>query len=329
MSSLLNKRNTIYGMCAIWIMLFHVYRKVSMPYIPVITNIIGIGNMAVDVFFFFSGLCLSISAGRKDYQNSGWKEYFTRRLKRIGVPYLVICIPYYLWNAAFEAGGSSLHKGLVFISNLSSASFWLRGKETTWFVYGIAAFYILFPVIYSFIIRKDLKRKVMLILGMVIFSIITAYVPILRNSTIVWARLPIFTIGVMLGAVDDKRFRTCGGRMIATAATVLAVAGTITSMSEVSTVFTLPEVVRFLMYCPMTLALMQILSIKGDKNRALEWAGGLSLELYLVHITLLHPMKYYGLTDRAGYLMYIILPLVSIVTAVIADKIEKMVYRLI
>ncbi len=83
MKKLLDNRNSIYGACALWIILFHTFRRVSMPYIPVITNIVGIGNMAVDVFFFFSGLCLSLSAQKHNYQNIGWKEYFKRRLLRI------------------------------------------------------------------------------------------------------------------------------------------------------------------------------------------------------------------------------------------------------
>ena len=72
MSKLLEKRNTIYGVCAIWIVLFHTFRRIGMPYIPVLTNIVGIGNMAVDVFFFFSGLCLALSVKKHDYQIAGW-----------------------------------------------------------------------------------------------------------------------------------------------------------------------------------------------------------------------------------------------------------------
>ena len=144
MTKLLEKRNIIYGFCAIWIVLFHTFRRIGMPYIPVITNIIGIGNMAVDVFFFFSGFCLSLSVKKHNYLETGWKEYFSRRFIRVLIPYLIICIPYYLWNALFEVEGNASHKLIMFFANLSSASFWLKGTETTWYLYGIILLYLFY-----------------------------------------------------------------------------------------------------------------------------------------------------------------------------------------
>ena len=121
MSKLLEKRNTIYGVCAIWIVLFHLFRRIGMPYIPVITNIVGIGNMAVDIFFFFSGLCLALSAKKHHYLETGWREYFRRRITRILVPYLIIGIPYYLWDAVFESSGGIVKRIAVFFANISGA----------------------------------------------------------------------------------------------------------------------------------------------------------------------------------------------------------------
>ena len=118
MNKLLEKRNTIYGILAIWIIVFHTYRKISMPYIPIVTNIVAIGNMSVDVFFFFSGLCLALSAMKHNYQKDGWGVYYRRRFSSILIPYLIICIPYYLWSATFEISGSTIHKAFSFVVNI-------------------------------------------------------------------------------------------------------------------------------------------------------------------------------------------------------------------
>ena len=185
MSKLLEKRNTIYGICAVWIVLFHTFRRIGMPYIPVLTNIVGIGNMAVDVFFFFSGLCLSLSAHKHNYQKTGWKDYIRRRLSRVLLPYLIVCIPYYSWSAIFESSGGIGIKAAIFLSNLSSVSFWQKGTQTTWYVYGILMFYILFPGIYTFVQKNGSKRKVCLVLGLILFAVISSYIPILKNSMIV------------------------------------------------------------------------------------------------------------------------------------------------
>lgn len=322
MSKLLEKRNAIYGICAVWIMLFHVFRRIGMPYIPVLTNIAGIGNMAVDVFFFFSGLCLSLSVEKRDYKRNGWSSFYKRRIVRILIPYLIICIPYYLWNAAYEVNGSAEHKLLVFAANLSSASFWLRGTQTTWYVYGIAVFYLLFPYLHSVASGMDRKKKGMLLIGCVGFAVLTAFVPLLRNSTLVWARLPIFTIGVLMG-IRPNMGKLPQKQEIIASILVLIVLGWLTSFSEISASFTIPQVFRFLLYTPMTLSLMCVLSIVNGKRNIFERIGGFSLEIYLVHITLLHPLKYYGLVDMTGYWLYLILPAITLPVAALVAKIEQ------
>ena len=193
MKLLLEKRNTIYGMCALWIVLFHIFRRIGMPYIPIVTNIVGIGNIGVDIFVFLSGLCLSLSAEkRKEFQlhvsertrDFFWGvqatalfNYYKRRFKRILVPYFLICIPYYLWYAMFEKHGSIMRRGVIFVANLTSAAFWIKGTQTTWYVYGILIFYLLFPLLYMVIRRGSRLKIISLMAGLICFAIITAYTP--------------------------------------------------------------------------------------------------------------------------------------------------------
>lgn len=326
MNKLLEKRNTIYGVLAIWIIVFHTYRRISMPYIPVLTNVIGIGNMSVDVFFFFSGLCLSLSAKKHSYLKDGWREYFRRRFTRILIPYLIICIPYYLWSAIFESGEGLVHKSLSFIANLSSASFWIYGSQTTWYAYGIIVFYLLFPLLYRFIISAKTVQKVLLIVGLIILAIVTAYIPVIKNSLVVWARLPIFTIGICVGVSPGKSEKKSIAAIVC-AIVVFLLLGGATSYSEISDSFTIQQVYRLLLYIPMTLSLLSILSLFNGKIIIFEWIGTLSLEVYLVHITLLHPLKYYGIIDSVGYWLYIILPVSALLISWIVGKIEKIIIK--
>ena len=322
MSKLLEKRNTIYGVCAIWIVLFHTFRRIGMPYIPVLTNIVGIGNMAVDVFFFFSGLCLALSVKKHDYQIAGWGGYYKRRLSRILLPYLIICIPYYLWAAAFETSGSIVHKAVVFIANLSSASFWLRGTQTTWYAYGILVFYLLFPLLYR-AVNKSRTASLSLLAGLIAFAVVSAYVPILKNSMRVWARLPIFTIGIIVPGEGDRIKHITDKKWMLASGVVFIAIGLATSISEISESFTIPQVYRLLLYIPMTLSLLNIVSKVGGKVQFFEWIGTLSLEIYLVHITLLHPLKYYGIMDTVGYWLYLILPVIAVLISWLVKEIEK------
>ena len=326
MRALLEKRNTIYGACAIWIVFFHTFRRISMPCIPVITNIVSIGNMAVDVFFFFSGLCLSLTAAKNDYPRTGWRPYFRKRLSRILLPYLLIGVPYYMWSALCETSGHIVRRGAVFLANLSSASFWIKGMQTTWFVYGILLFYTLFPALYCFVKKSGTKKQIALLLGMILFAIASAYTPVLENSMIVWARLPVFTLGVIAGAFPE-RVKAPGKVQILAAALIVLFLAWLTSLSELSETFTIPPVHRFLLYIPLSLALLTLLSKFGKKNRFLEWAGGLSLEIYLVHITLLHPLQYYGLLQKLGWWLYVCLPAAALLLAWIVGEIEKQIRK--
>lgn len=325
-TNLLSKRNTIYGICAVWIMLFHVFRHISMPYLPVVTNIIGIGNMAVDVFFFYSGLCLSVSAKKRDYLNTGWRNYYKRRIVRIIIPYLIIAVPYYLWAAMYETQGDALKKVLLFFGNLSSATFWVKGTQTTWFVFGIAVFYVLFPLLYTFISKNGIKKQILLLFSLVVIAVGSNFIPIVKNSMILWARLPIFATGIAIGISDKQRKKPNQSGMIAEII-IIVLLGTIASTSELSKDFNIPQVARFLLYIPMTLAFLTILSADEKKVFLIEKVGSLSLETYLIHITLLHPLKYYGIIDILGYWLYLVLPIGTILLAFVINKVIRIITR--
>lgn len=327
---LLERRNAIYGACAIWIILFHVFRSISMPYIPVLTNIIGLGNMAVDVFVFFSGLCLTLAAQKHGYTGKGWKAYFSRRLVRVLLPYLIIAVPYYLWNCFAEHSGSFMRRMVVFGGNLSSASFWLKGTQTTWFAFAILVFYLLFPLLFT-AVKKNPRLGPALLAGAALLAVASAYTPIVKNSLLVWARLPVFVTGILVGFWKKKleQAKTTPGILLPAAVLLLAALGWWISLSELGQT-KLPQVCRLLLYLPMTLALLYLISLipgKSKGNGILHFIGTLSFEIYLIHITLLHPLRVYGLIGKLGYWLYPALPAAAILVSWLVSLIEKQLLR--
>ena len=153
--------------------MFHSFRRVSMPYIPIVTNVIGIGNLAVDIFFFFSGLCLSLSARYHHYAENGWREYLIRRFDRVLVSYLILVIPYQIWNTVFDSYGSLIRRIAVFCGNISSATFCLKGTQTTWYLYAIVVFYLLFPMLYCFLIKSSMIIRASLIVGLIAMATVS------------------------------------------------------------------------------------------------------------------------------------------------------------
>lgn len=329
----LKNRAEIYGVCAIWIVIFHLYRRILMPYIPVITNIVALGNMAVDIFLFFSGLSLYLSAKRNEYSKTGWKIYFKRRFCRILVPYFIVAVPYFLWSIIVESG----HRGFIsifarFVWNISSASFWIKGVQTTWYVYTIAVCYLLFPILYDYIEHRDSVFKNAIILGIFgLFAIVAAHLPILHNSTIAWSRFPIFIIGILAGKYSSNlELSGLGNRtkklVVGTSAVFFLVSALLLSVHEILDLDIIRPVYIWLFYSPMTLSLVIcLLAICNGTNlqsAILKIVGSVSLEIYLIHITLLHPLDFYGVLKYAGNWSYLLLPVVSIIIALGVKKVE-------
>ncbi len=319
--NLLKKRDTVYGILAIWIVIFHIFRKFAVPYIPFVSNIAGLGNISVDIFLFYSGLCLCLSASKNNYPENGWGEYFKKRVLRIFIPYFLICIPFYIWSAVYEISGSFMHRSIIFCLNFSSVKFWLQGTQTTWYVYAIILCYLVFPLLYGYLRKAGSKGRVCIIAALAAFAVLTNYLPVLKNSTIVWARLPIFSIGVISG-FDDLKLKKPGKLLIVLSAAVTLGLGYLISLSELSEKPFIPNVYRFLLYIPMTLAVMVLLSTFGGGTGALDFVGRLSLEIYLVHIALIHITIYRGVFDAIGLWIIIALPAASILISWLVSLIE-------
>ena len=337
-SYVLKNRTGIYGFCAVWIVVFHLYRRISMPFIPVITNIVSLGNMAVDIFLFFSGVSLYLSAERNNYSERGWKTYFTKRVCRILVPYFIVAVPYFLWSIIVESG----HRNFIgilarFVWNVSSASFWIKGVQTTWYVYAIAIFYLAFPILYNYIKNSNSAIKIAILLTAIyFFSVATNYLPILKNSTIAWTRLPIFVIGIMAGKyyakLDLSKLNISARKLLVSFNVIfLLVSGCFLSFHEIYDANTIQAVYIWLFYGPMTLSVIVCLMAvcKGDGLQAdlLKVLGSISLEIYLVHITLLHPMDFYGVLKYAGNWNYLLLPICSIIIALGVKWVEGVVIK--
>ena len=324
---LLACRDTLYGACALWIIFFHLRRRISMPWIPALTNAFALGNMGVDVFLFLSGLCLSLSAEKRDYGKNGWRGYWSRRFARVLLPYALVSIPLYLWQALFTRRGRLLRRAARFLWNASSASFWLSGTQTTWYVYAILVFYLLFPLIYRAAKLRSAAGRIAPLAAAFAVAALSARVPLLRHSLVCWARLPIFTLGVIAGTMTGRLDSPPRRAGLWLSAAALPALGWPISASEVFGAFSLPQILRLMLYIPMTFAALYLVSAFGRPVRVLEVIGRRSLEIYLIHIALLHVFKHAGITGAVGYWLYLILPAATLSIALIIGSIEDALLR--
>lgn len=330
--SLLKYRNQIYGICAIWIVLFHIYRKFGLAAdIPGLMDVLSIGNLGVDIFLFFSGFCLYLSAERNNYDTIGWSNYYRKRVIRLIPSYLIVGIPFYLWNAFVETTHNNfLIDAVRFGANISSMSFWLKGNQTTWFVYGMILLYVLFPRFYKLITRYRLRNLILILITFIVYAIVLSFIPVLNNAAILWSRIPIFFSGVVIAKYRNGFEKRISGNGTVVSASIIAASLCAMSCFDEREMICVLPVVRWLSYGLVTICIIIVLLHLTQKNREKFMRGGVfqligkySLEIYLVHITLLHPIQYYGIFDKIGYWLYLLLPIVAVLISIVVGKISN------
>lgn len=81
-------RNEIYGISALWIMLFHgcILKKVHLANVSeLMYSILNFGNVGVDIFLFLSG----ISCFYSFHKIQDWDLFYKKRLMRVLPPYMI------------------------------------------------------------------------------------------------------------------------------------------------------------------------------------------------------------------------------------------------
>lgn len=97
-------------------------------------------------FLFLSGfgLCYSFS------KNSSIKRFYTRRLRRLMIPFIILSAWYYIFLDFIETCNP-----VTFILHLSSIAFWIVGNYNGMWYIGISVLlYSLFPLFYKLILTN-------------------------------------------------------------------------------------------------------------------------------------------------------------------------------
>ena len=318
----LKHRDAIYGFCALWILFFHVYAWADQGVIYPLTNFISCGNCGVDVFLFLSGLCLCLSFHKKERIH--YKDYYKKRAIRVLIPYLLISLPYWIWKSFVEYPEKSISRAVIrILADFSSVSFWLKGTQTTWFVFAIGVFYILFPWMYK-CIRKSKKTALFLFMIACLFGAASSVIPVVKNSSIVWARLPVFILGIIAGAYYDQ-IMIKGRKYTLAIISSFALVTICFFVYSLRTMLNDYKVALWYSYGIIGLAVIACLTVIfqkiGEKpERVFGFIGTLSLELYLVHIPLLHVLRYCGVLKTSGKWIYLIVLVSSFVLACVAKR---------
>lgn len=324
--SILDYRNEIYGICALWIMLFHLNQKLPILSIPILKPMLDIGSVGVDVFMLLSGYCLCLSFHR----NPDLSFFYKKRMVRVVLPYLVFAIPFYLWKSLCQTPcpeGEWNWAG--FLKDLSGVSFWTERNLTAWFIYAIIFFYLIFPLIYKIAGRGFLFSIVLLLVYFDVIILASHYFARFKYVDITAFRFPSFFLGVIMAY--HKKVPPIKRWVFTLSAVYLLIWFGIYPIQPFIKHFYLKYTWQWTIYFTMVIPLiycMYYLLRKCGGSKFLLWAGGISLEIYLAHYMLKIIFSHYMQISGSDYWFYPLLIGVSLPLAWGGSLLSKKIFSL-
>lgn len=315
------------GFAIIIVMLFHVPLSRLDPFF----GLRRMGNLGVDIFFFLSGIGLWYSWAKQQ----DWRRFYLNRALRIYPAWLIVAGYFYISRFHGTTTASYVDLAGDIIVNWD---FWLHDELTFWYVPATMMLYLFAPPYMELVRRHPIYRW--LVVLPLMWCIIVQYVAPVHQAVghieIFWSRVPIFFLGINFAeAVRQKREidKQAWWMIIGLFALSLWACIWLEQMRHGR----FPLYTERMLYIVLAITTILIMSkvfdwLCGSKagtyvNKWFAWVGGISLEIYLVHVQfVLNPLQQY----RLGYwltffaTLAISLPVAWIISKVCSVVINKL-----
>ena len=315
------------GFAIIIVMLFHVPLSRLDPFF----GLRRMGNLGVDIFFFLSGIGLWYSWAKQQ----DWRRFYLNRALRIYPAWLIVAGYFYISRFHGTTTASYVDLAGDIIVNWD---FWLHDELTFWYVPATMMLYLFAPPYMELVRRHPIYRW--LVVLPLMWCIIVQYVAPVHQAVghieIFWSRVPIFFLGINFAeAVRQKREidKQAWWMIIVLFALSLWACIWLEQMRHGR----FPLYTERMLYIVLAITTILIMSkvfdwLCGSKagtyvNKWFAWVGGISLEIYLVHVQfVLNPLQQY----RLGYwttffaTLAISLPVAWIISKVCSVVINKL-----
>lgn len=182
-------RTQIMGISALMIIICHV-QGIDFSHFPIVAKLIWFGNYGVEFFLFVSGFGMYYSI---DSMENGLIQWYKKRYIRILVPYILITS--LLYPLRLLLGGDF---GIWdFLLHITTLEFWIYHKGA-WFVAMLFPLYLITPLIARLFDRIKQRFLVMFVLMIVFLILSKIHIDnnIVQNIQFVFARIPIFLLGL-------------------------------------------------------------------------------------------------------------------------------------
>lgn len=303
-------RTAIMGISMVLVVMFH--SSFEIHSIPILQAFKMSGDIGVDIFLLVSGIGIYFSLQK----NSNYREYIVRRAVRI----LPACIVVEgLW---FVLQDLVLGRGniLGFVKDITSISFWLDGKLTTWYLAVLMVLQAVTPL-YLKLLKKYQRLDIISVVLFLGIGIVIRLVPELNQAMghllIAILRVPAYVVGLSLGKIiyqkETLRFNKVLVLLIALLV-VIAVYGWFPIY--------IPWSFKYIAYLPLAIFCTMALA-NLSKNRFLAFMGTYSLAIYLLHEKILWVFTAVLYMLIPDFHFLIMLNIVTILVTLICSKYLK------
>jgi peptidoglycan/LPS O-acetylase OafA/YrhL len=292
-------RGELMGAAMLFIILFHV----QLPRSDMFFGLRRMGNIGVDLFLFLSGIGLWFS-WMKDRKGENLRQktvgFYLRRLLRIYPTWLVMASLFYVGDF-MGAGKYSKNLADLLGDVLVNWDFWLHDELTFWYIPATMMLYLLAPPYMELIRRHPVYRwlPVVMVMWCVIVQWVTPIHQAVGHIEIFWSRVPIFCLGInMAEAIRTKTRLTADSWIFVIAAFVFSLGACV--WLEQMRHGRFPLYTERMLYIVLAITTIIIMSEVFDKlsairgiNKAIGFVGGISLEIYLLHVEyVLKPLQH-------------------------------------
>ena len=174
----------------------HIHDMIRIPRSGALMRFLHLGNISVDIFLFLSAVGLSYSI-----EKNSLKEFYKNRFLRLWVPFLIICVPYYMWRDSVT--GITLERVQCFFLDITAVNFWLKQKVPFWYISVATAMYLFYPLLYR-LYRKNKNYIPLIGVICVITEIILMENGIFTHAEKALSRIPIILVGIYMSDIIKK-----------------------------------------------------------------------------------------------------------------------------
>lgn len=236
-----------------------------------------IGLVFTEGFLILSGFGLYYSFSN----NSEVFSFYKKRFDRLVVPFWLLSVPYVFW-LLFK--GQTMGNILL---HLSALDFWINGNTGMWYISVTILLYFLFPFLYSLLFKSGRLKVLLFIMTLFVLYmlpfVLCLYTPNYYEATYLgYTQIPMFLWGLGLGymAYNGIHFK----RVFLCLALLFCVVLFLKMQDGVFSQF--GNGFQRLLYILILPSILDLSFVSKIFSTILKWFGTLSLELYVLHLTL-------------------------------------------